>query len=283
MIKANHQTPTDALFATTPLDRSTFQKFWEDGFVILPKLFDDEEVSLLNQAIAHYADINRKAMKLRDNEGGVTDLAIWNHPGDDVFGMLSRCRRMVDSCELLIGGEVYHYHAKLTAKPPLTGGAWDWHQDYGYWYDNGILFPNCLSVMVAVDPSTRENGCLQVVKGSHLLGRIDHGVNRDQKGANEARVNAILERLDLVYAELAPGDALFFHGNTLHRSDQNRSSNSRNVLISSYNRADNSSWYEHQHPNYTPLNKVDDDALKRIGLSGLGKDREFMPQPDKIE
>ena len=44
--------------------------------------------------------------------------------------------------------------------------AGDWHQDYGYWYYNGC--------QIALDRSGVENGCLEMVRGSHLLGRIDH-------------------------------------------------------------------------------------------------------------
>src|SRR5688572_5928381 len=47
----------------------------------------------------------------------------------------------------------------------ILGGAWEWHQDYGYWYGNGCLWPNMLSVIIAIDPNTRENGCFQLLKG----------------------------------------------------------------------------------------------------------------------
>ena len=68
-------------------------------------------------------------------------MATWNHPGDSVYGLAARSRRVVDTMEALLGGEVYHYHSKLTAKEPHDGGAWEWHQDYGYWYHNGCVFP----------------------------------------------------------------------------------------------------------------------------------------------
>ena len=61
-------------------------------------------------------------------------------------------------------------------KEPKVGGAWEWHQDYGYWYKNEFLFPDqMISVMVAITKANKENGCLQVIKGSHKLGRIEHG------------------------------------------------------------------------------------------------------------
>jgi ectoine hydroxylase len=79
-------------------------------------------------------------------------------------------------------------------KDAKTGGAWAWHQDDGYWYQNGVLSPDLCSASIAVDPATRENGCLQVIEGSHLLGRVDHVLTGEQAGANKERVAAILER-----------------------------------------------------------------------------------------
>ena len=100
-----------------------------------------------------------------------------------------------------------------------------------------------------------------------------------QAGADHNRVEHILTRYDRVYVELNPGDSVFFHANTLHCSEDNRSSRTRNVFISSYNRADNSSYREHQHPNYTPLHKLPDESLIQIGLTNLGDGREFFPPP----
>jgi ectoine hydroxylase-related dioxygenase (phytanoyl-CoA dioxygenase family) len=193
-----------------------------------------------------------------------------------VYGLAARSHRVVDTMEDLLGGEVYHYHSKLTAKEPLEGGAWEWHQDYGYWYHNGCIFPYMASVMVALDRSTRENGCLQVVKGSHHCGRIEHGVlPGEQVGADPKRVEEILKRMPVEYAELEPGDGIFFHSNVLHRSDQNRSPNRRWTVIHCYNAARNNPYLEHHHPFYTPLDKVDDGAIKRAGITFAASTEEF--------
>ena len=174
--------------------------------------------------------------------------------------------------EDVLGGEVYHYHSKLTAKNPREGGAWEWHQDYGYWYHNGCLFPLMASAMIALDRTTPENGCLQVLKGSHLLGRIDHGLlDCDQVGADLSRVDQAAKNLPLIYVELEPGDTLFFHCNLLHRSDQNRSDQRRWTLICCYNAARNNPYRAHHHPFYTPLDKVDEFAIKAAGLRLAGQ------------
>ena len=265
------------------LNQVQYDKFWRHGFVIAKSLFDDQEIQLLTQAIEQCKDVQEKAMQLEDSEGGVVSLALWNEPGSDLFGAVTRCHRVVNSMEFLLGGEVYHYHSKVTAKKPHSSGAWDWHQDYGYWYDNGVLYPNLASVMIAIDETHKDNGCLQVIDGSHKMGRINHGMVADQAGADFDRVNEILKTHKRVYVELQPGDAVFFHCNTLHRSDKNQSDSPRTTFISSYNRADNSSYREHQHPNYNLLVKMPDEALKVIGLKDFGKDREFFPQPPKRE
>src|SRR4029079_17145666 len=146
-----------------------------------------------------------------DGEGGKVRLSLWNHPGDTLYGMFARCESIVQSAEKLLGGEVYHYHSKMIMKDAKVGGAWAWHQDYGYWYQNGVLFPLLCSASIAVDPAPRENGCLQFVTGAHHRGRLDHVLTGDQAGADHERVDEALKRLELVYVEMAPGDTLFFH------------------------------------------------------------------------
>lgn len=62
----------------------------------------------------------------------------------------------------------------------------------------------------------RENGCLQVLKGSHKLGRINHKLTGDQAGADAERLEMAKSMFDLVHVEMQPGDALYFHCNLLH-------------------------------------------------------------------
>jgi ectoine hydroxylase-related dioxygenase (phytanoyl-CoA dioxygenase family) len=238
-----------------------------DGFVVIRSLFDAEETGLLRAAIETDPQLRESLYDRHDASGKATRMATWNHPGDSVYGLAARTHRVVDTMEDMLGGEVYHYHSKLTAKEPKVGGAWEWHQDYGYWYHNGCVFPFMASVMVALDQTTRENGCLQVLRGSHLAGRVDHGVlPGEQVGADPRRVDEMLKSLELVYAELDPGDGLFFHANVMHRSDQNRSDHRRWTVLFCYNAARNNPYMEHHHPQYTRLHKVSDDAVKAAGI-----------------
>jgi hypothetical protein len=244
----------------TPAEIARYQ---EVGYLLAPKLFDAQEMDLLLKYAKSDEALVAGAAGRRDATGQITKLTLWNQAGDDLYGMFSRSPRIVDRMEQLLGGEVYHYHTKMMLKEPRVGGAWEWHQDYGYWYNNGCLFPLLASCLIAVDRATKENGCLQVLKGSHLMGRIEHGKTGDQTGADMEIVNAAIERLPLEFIEAEPGDALFFHCNLLHRSDQNTSPNPRWSLICCYNAARNDPYKESRHPRYTPLEKVSDSAIKQ--------------------
>ena len=254
------------------LKEEEIARYHEDGFVLVRGMFDGEEIGRLRQAAREDSELDRHTYGRADGEGGTTRLSLWNQPGDGIYGMFARCRRVVDSMEKLLGGEVYHYHSKMVMKEPLVGGAFTWHQDYGYWYQNGVLFPLLASVFIAVDEATRENGCLQVLKRSHELGRIDHVLTGEQAGADPERVAEARKRLELVHVEMAPGDALFFHCNLLHRSDQNKSPNPRWSLICCYNAARNDPYKDSHHPRYTPLKKVEDEAIKQVALKRFGDD-----------
>jgi len=240
--------------------------YCRDGYVLVPSLFESEEIDLLRRAGKEDRAMDENAFGRDDGDGGSVRLSLWNHPGDDLYGMFARGRRIVDTVEQVLEDEAYHYHSKMIMKQAVTGGAWEWHQDYGYWYENGVLNPNLCSVYTAVDRATKENGCLQVLKGSHQMGRVTHVKVGDQTCADPDRVAAASERLELVYCEMEPGDTLFFHSNLLHRSDQNKSPHDRWALICCYNAKSNSPYKEGPHPMYTPLKKVEDGAIKKVGI-----------------
>ncbi len=208
--------------------------------------------------------MRKNALDLNDLSGKKTKLSLWFKPGNDIFGYLTRCEKMVHSVAQLLDSDapVCHFHSKLMQKEPKVGGAWEWHQDYGYWYKNQFMFPDQLiSVMVALTEATKENGCLQVIKGSHKLGRINHGFSGEQVGADLVMVENSLKTMELVYCEIQPGDALFFHSNLLHRSEANLSDYPRWSIISCYSSQSNLAYNETSTSWKTPVDIVPDEAI----------------------
>ncbi len=244
-------------------------QFEEDGFVMVKGLFDEEEIELLHRFAK--ADMNKieRVHAAKDAAGRESKLWLTSDANEDIYNAFVRCPRLAVTMERLMDDEIYLYHYKMMVKEPRVGGAWEWHQDYGYWYNNGCLYPDMASVMIAVDRAHRGNGCLQVIKGSHKLGRIEHGTHGTQTGADPRRVELALQHLDLVCCEMEPGTALFFHANLLHRSDANTSDDPRWTLICCYNTKHNPCEDRPGHPSYRPLEKWPESRIREIGREQL--------------
>ena len=250
-------------YQLSPEDHARFREL---GYFVVTGLFNEEEVGLLEEVTLGVMGSDPLRLDRHDADGHLTLLSLRNDLSEDVFSATVRCERIARTMEVLLGDEVYHYHHKVMIKEPRVGGAWEWHQDYGYWYQNGCLWPDMGSCMVAVTRARRANGCVEVVPGSHLLGRLDHVDVGDQVCADPERVREVLKRLPVEACELEPGDGAFFHANVLHRSLKNESEEPRLSLINCYNTKTNDPYKEHHHPLYSPLEVVADSEVIAAGV-----------------
>lgn len=264
------------------LQAAQIQSYQDTGFLQVNQLFSPAEIDLL-MGIATSDAVANNAFDLNDQEGKKTKLTLWFNVGDDSFGLMSRSARLIESVQCLVGqGEVCHFHSKIMQKEPKVGGAWEWHQDYGYWYKNGFLYPDSMiSVMVALTDATIENGCLQVLSGTHKMQRFEHAFAGEQQGADLDFVNEAMKYSKLVYCELKAGDVLFFHPNLLHRSEANSSDTARWSVISAYNLAHNIPFREKHTSCITPVAVVPDDAILASGSKNIQSD-EFLKKEAEI-
>jgi ectoine hydroxylase-related dioxygenase (phytanoyl-CoA dioxygenase family) len=226
--------------------------FSNDGYIIKKNLFSEDEINKLKKFIESSSDKKNDARETRSSTGKLS-ITLWDHPSDDLFGKFSTNERIVKPMEEYLGDEVYHYHSKIIWKKPGDGG-FDWHQDYGYWYHNACLYPDMGSCFIMLDKATKENGCLKVLKGSHKVGRIGHGVSdTPEQTADMERIAELEKRHESVYITAEPGDVLFFHANLLHSSDENKSSDSRRTLIVCFNTKSNNPYKDSGHARYSPI------------------------------
>src|SRR6476469_7699731 len=82
--------------------------YHRDGFIIVRKLFDREEIGLLSRAAREDRVLDQHSFSRDDGTGAKVRLSLWNHPGNGIYGMFARCHKLVDSVEQLLGEEVYH-------------------------------------------------------------------------------------------------------------------------------------------------------------------------------
>lgn len=121
-----------------------------------------------------------------------------------------------------LGDDILNKFASAFLKPARIGGPTPWHQDIGLWRDQNV---NAMNGWLAIDGASKDNGCLQVVSGSHRGEIIKHVVYDDSIHGEIPR--ELCTDLDVEYIELAPGDAVFWHSNLWHYSPPNTSEQPR--------------------------------------------------------
>jgi phytanoyl-CoA hydroxylase len=141
------------------------------------------------------------------------------------FAALCESDKLLDTVEDLIGPDIYYHSSKLMFKPARHGGTKPWHQDYAYWASTK---PEQVTCWLALDDATLENGCMQLVPGSHKMGLIKHGQAELQIDPR----NVPADRIKV--APMKAGSLLLFHVLTLHHSGPNRSDRSRRAFIVDY-------------------------------------------------
>jgi len=118
-------------------------------------------------------------------------------------------------------------------KPPFIGGEKPWHQDCAYFR---ITDPSLVvGVWIALDEAKRENGCMELIAGSHLWGPQPHHHEND---FNRCRIQEhLLKPEQRIAIEMQPGDALIFSGLLQHYTAPNRSALRRRAIQFHYHQA----------------------------------------------
>lgn len=136
---------------------------------------------------------------------------------------------LVDIAEALLGPDVACFTAHYICKPPYDGQAVLWHQDGAYWRLDPL---EALTVWLAVDASTTENGCLRIIPKTqnvpiHPPSKRDDVPNLLFSESDQNVVDELIERNGIVDIELSPGDVSIHHPNVLHSSAPNTSAKRR--------------------------------------------------------
>ena len=121
-----------------------------------------------------------------------------------------------------LGDQLLVKYASAFLKPARIGGATPWHQDIGLWRDRNAT---AINAWLAIDPATKNNGCLQMRVGSHTGPVIPHVVYEDSVHGELPREQC--EDIQVEHIELHSGDVVFWHSHLWHYSPPNTSAQSR--------------------------------------------------------
>jgi hypothetical protein len=227
------------------LDTSRFDDYKRhydtNGFLHLPALLSPAELNDVNRELERYtrdvapalppADIVWEAQP--DSDGARRIRNLWRmEQHSPFFARFGMEPAMLDLARLLVNGEPLRIAVELFAKPARVGSAVPYHQDNAYFT---LSPPDCFTLWIALDASTRENGCVYYARGSHRGPLFEHGASGVL--GNSMMATHLPPDLDEVPGILAAGDAMAHHAMTLHRSEPNRSDKPRRGLLLVYRAA----------------------------------------------
>ena len=242
-----HHKPITQLFAW-PSDASIWDQyrltqgqidfFHANGYLAGIRVLNDEQIEVLGAELAQLIDPNHRAHELfyefHSNES--TDpatvlfhaLGAWRiAPG---FHDLLWNPAFVMPAAQLLDGSVRFWHDQLFCKPAQHGGVVAWHQDYSYWTRTQPMAH--LSCWIGLDDSTRENGCVHYVPGSHRWNLLPvTGLADDMNAIQSVLTPEQKDQFKPVPIELKAGECSFHHPLMVHGSFENRSKRPRRGAV----------------------------------------------------
>ncbi|EJT96645.1 PhyH-domain-containing protein [Dacryopinax primogenitus] len=203
----------------------------QQGYLILRNLFTPQEKADLIEWVKdvknspdmpnhymHYEEIKGNGKKDRT----LTENFVDHH---EQLGHLLRSQELAHLVQQVTGEEMVLFKEKIVYKTP-GGGGFPAHTDAPSYQH--IASINHLSLAMAVEPATPENGCVEVLPGSHLLKDIP---TRHDKCIDDAWC----AKQRWIPAELDTGDIFIFSSFLVHRSEKNDSEKGRALIYATFN------------------------------------------------
>ena len=217
------------------------QQYREQGFVHRVPVFTPAQVARLRdglEAIVQGRNGREAELICRSQNAALGATRLTYLQGGwmidpDLHDLIFHPAITVKVAQLLGTSRVRFWHDQVFYKPPKVGGNVAWHQDYSYWLRTTPS--QHLSVWIGLDDSTLENGCLQVVPGSHRWGLL----KRDELLGDMDQLKQQLNPQQLaaftpVPLEQPAGTCSFHHDHAIHGSYRNESERPRRAIILNY-------------------------------------------------
>ena len=207
------------------------EQFKRDGYITVPHLFDVQETAHLKTEIQSVVEEVRRE-KERNGEDWQAMMKVGVYVGvahrSPFYRNAVADTRILDLLEPILGPDIEFLSDKAVFKDHDADFGSPWHQDHPYWQGS-----HKVSLWVALDDATIENGCLKVVPGSHLE-EVEHADVSDGKGFGHRLEAGSAQDERAVSTPIAAGGVIIFHDLTLHASHANVAGTDRWVWIPTY-------------------------------------------------
>jgi ectoine hydroxylase-related dioxygenase (phytanoyl-CoA dioxygenase family) len=210
----------------------------EHGYVAGVPMLSDEQIEVLREELATLINPPHEAEQLfyeyHSNESADPGLVLFHALGawrvSPAFHDLLWNPAFTVPASQLLEGTVRFWHDQLFCKPPLHGGRVAWHQDYSYWTRTEPMAH--LSCWIGLDDSTRDNGCLYYVPGSHRWSLLPiTGLAGDMAAIDAVLTVEQREQFKPKAIELRKGEASFHHPLMIHGSYENKTDRPRRAAV----------------------------------------------------
>ncbi|MCD9021590.1 phytanoyl-CoA dioxygenase family protein [Cohnella silvisoli] len=203
------------------------RQYEQDGYVVIQGLFGEDEMKACKEEI-------RRIVERKDGAGKADGYAMHGvfvglAKESELFRRMAVDTRLAEVLKAIIGEQALFLSDKVVAKDAKKDFASPWHQDWMYWEGS-----HKLSVWIALDEATPENGCLRMIPGSHRTA-VSHALHIDSRESFASRLRPEdIDESKVVAIPAKVGTAVFFHDLTIHASYSNVSGKDRWALISTY-------------------------------------------------
>jgi len=199
---------------TTAFTQEEILRFRTEGYLGPYQLCPPEEMEEIRTEMAAIVqDESKPRRNLREHNRHLDSRAVYD---------LSTHPEILDRMVALYGPDLLLWRTNFFVK--YEGDkAIPWHQDFNYW---PLEPPIIVSAWIAIDPSTKENGNIQIIPGSHRK-IIPHGKATPDVQFREMADAGYYDPDDLVDLEMQPGEFILFNERTLHHSKANLSNKRR--------------------------------------------------------
>ena len=217
------------------LTREQLNQLDQQGFLVLPEWFSEQEVAIINQALpavfkqAHRGNIIEKS-------SGLVRTAMGLHQRSDIFARLVRHPALIEPAQQILQQDFYIQQVKVNVKAAFGGEHWQWHYDFATHHEeDGVQLPLALNLHIFLDDVNQFNGPLYFIPGSHKRESTTPWLDTESTSyplwvVNNDIVARLANQNGLFAATGKKGTALIFHDTLLHASANNISPWDRSIF-----------------------------------------------------
>ena len=199
------------------LKREEIEGYYDEGYMNYGRILTDDELA----EVRAYVDKLIASLP----PGKRSENINMPHTNDRFLLKLCSHERILDTIEQFIGPNIALFASHIISKRQGDGLPLPWHQDAAYW----ALEPmKVMTLWLAIDDSTVENGCMRVIPGSHKWGLIQHVpfTEKDQV-LDQQMADIKLDESKAVDVELKAAECSFHEPFLIHGSKSNTSTKRR--------------------------------------------------------